>query len=157
MDKCERYQEMISAMVDGELSEEQRQELEAHLAVCPDCQALLRAFTALSDELRMPASVPEDLCASVMARAAAPRPVHFAWRRWGALAACLVLVGAAALRLTPVGEVMNTSPTATVMGELRTATAQTAPEAQAPESAAYGSSADSFSLAPSMDAEGDAV
>ena len=39
---CERALELISLGLDGEWKEEERQELEEHLAHCGDCRALAR-------------------------------------------------------------------------------------------------------------------
>jgi hypothetical protein len=47
MKDCEAYTELISAAVDGALSPEEQVRLEAHLAQCPHCRALLEDLTAL--------------------------------------------------------------------------------------------------------------
>ena len=39
MDRCERYTDLISARLDGELTGEEERELEAHLACCPACRS----------------------------------------------------------------------------------------------------------------------
>ena len=39
MRTCEEYEVLISALIDGALSEEDRAELVAHMAECPACQA----------------------------------------------------------------------------------------------------------------------
>ena len=49
MNECERFQEMISALLDGELSAEEEAELRAHMAECPDCAAMAAAFAAVSE------------------------------------------------------------------------------------------------------------
>nr|AMP55585.1 putative zinc-finger [uncultured bacterium] len=41
-------QALISAMLDGELSEEETAQVQAHVAVCDDCRAMYDAFTAVS-------------------------------------------------------------------------------------------------------------
>lgn len=48
MTTCEQYREWISAALDGELSDGQQKELNAHLEVCPDCRAMAEAFQNLS-------------------------------------------------------------------------------------------------------------
>ena len=67
MNDCEKYIELMSQMLDGELSEEQTSELRAHIASCEDCRKAFDAFTsvseALSDELCEP---PEMLAKGVM-------------------------------------------------------------------------------------------
>ena len=97
MTECERYQEMIGAMLDGELAQQEKAELRAHVTECPQCQAMLEAFEAISDSLQEEAvQPPTDFTQQVMARIDAaerqkkqPRPY---WQRVLALAACLVLV-----------------------------------------------------------------
>lgn len=42
-----RWQEQISAYIDGELSEEEHRDLEAHLASCPRCVEELRSLQRL--------------------------------------------------------------------------------------------------------------
>jgi anti-sigma factor RsiW len=39
--RCERIQDLLSPYLDGDLSPNERSEVEAHLAACPDCSALL--------------------------------------------------------------------------------------------------------------------
>lgn len=96
---CEQALEAISASLDGELSAQDRLELEAHLADCPQCAALMEELSGQSLLLRqLDCAVPEELSSRILAHLSdQPRPsgkkgrvIH--WRRWGALAACLVLV-----------------------------------------------------------------
>lgn len=106
MSSCEYYQEMISRMIDDELSEAERTVLARHLDTCPECSALYAAFNGLSaaiaDDLAEP---PEDLSDNIMAelrRADIQAKNRRKPRWWGALAAaaCLALVIMAA-RLVP--------------------------------------------------------
>lgn len=96
---CEQALEAISASLDGELSAQERVELESHLADCSQCAALMEELSGQSLLLRqLDCTVPEDLSARILARlpdqtrppARKNRVIH--WRRWGTLAACLVLV-----------------------------------------------------------------
>lgn len=73
---CDNYLEMLSARLDGALTEAEERELEAHLASCPACRAaeaqlraLRAAFTGLED---VPA--PEGLARDVMERVREPEP-----------------------------------------------------------------------------------
>lgn len=99
--ECDRYWELLSARLDGALSEAEEQELEAHLASCPDCRALLEelkelreSFDALGEE-----EAPEGFAQGVMDRiraSEAPKIIPL-WKRpqvraLAGLAACLVLV-----------------------------------------------------------------
>lgn len=51
MSGCERYELMISALLDGELDEREKAELSAHIAGCEHCAALATAFAAVSGTL----------------------------------------------------------------------------------------------------------
>ena len=109
---CERALELISMGLDGEWKEEERQELEEHLAHCGDCRALARELEeahVLLSELEEE-EVPEGFRAAVMDRVRADKTVPFPqhtpagrrtrpWKRWASLAAvfAVVLLGARAL------------------------------------------------------------
>ena len=51
MSSCEKYQELISRMVDGDLSQKEQKELLTHIETCPECAALYQAFSLLSDKI----------------------------------------------------------------------------------------------------------
>lgn len=108
MKTCEAYREMISRLLDEDLSAEERSELERHAASCPDCAAVLAAFRSLSEALADdPAEPPEGLHENIMAdvrreairRRQAPKRV----RSFLALAACAALVILAAANLPRMG------------------------------------------------------
>ncbi|MGI6029467.1 MAG: anti-sigma factor family protein [Candidatus Heteroscillospira sp.] len=130
--------EMISAMLDGELTDAEREALETHIYACPDCRRAYDAFSAMSENLREPAPVPENFSAGVMAHIRAPKQRKvIPWRRWGALAACLVLVCSAAVRFLPLTDAAD-GAMATAMGQFSAAepescVAESTPEA--PEAA----------------------
>lgn len=103
MPDCEKYQELISRMIDGELSEAEKDELAAHVASCPDCGRLYTAFSSVSDlikdDLEEP---PAALRKNVMAAVSGERNKVVSIRQRGrliALAACfaLVIAGSASL------------------------------------------------------------
>lgn len=109
---CHHVLELMSQSLDSPLSPQQRGELEAHLAQCPDCAALLRTLGDQSQALRsldcqLPAGLHEDILRRLPPQQpprSRLRPVPL--RRWGALAACLALVvalGAALRWQSPVG------------------------------------------------------
>ena len=52
MTECEKYQEMISAMLDGELAESGQEELRRHMDGCPECRNMYEAFAAVSGTMR---------------------------------------------------------------------------------------------------------
>lgn len=64
----EQYIELMSAALDGEITPAERQALEAHLAVCPECAALWEDLRAQSAALRsLDCEVPEGLKARILA------------------------------------------------------------------------------------------
>lgn len=108
MQECEAYLELIGGMLDDALTPEEQAKLEAHLAQCPDCRALVQDLQNLSGDLSGLAPVPEGFADKVMERVSgqeqtAPArtavPEQKAGKNWrrrllpiGALAACCVLV-----------------------------------------------------------------
>ena len=95
---CDRYLELMSAALDGELSAGERRELDSHLAVCPECAALFEQLSGQSAALReldcqLPAGLRERILAGLPPQEAPVKKgkvIH--WKRWASLAACLVLV-----------------------------------------------------------------
>ena len=73
---CNQALEYISAALDGELTAEEVAELDAHLADCPECQALAEEFgilsVALSDMEEVP---PPDLAEQIKTRLDPAPPV----------------------------------------------------------------------------------
>ena len=51
MSSCEKYQELISRMVDGDLSQKEQKELLTHIETCPECAALYQAISLLSEKI----------------------------------------------------------------------------------------------------------
>lgn len=102
MTSCEKIQEMISAMLDGELSVEERSAVEEHIALCPECAAMYADFSALSICLKEElTSVPADLHSNIMnAVKAQPKKAKIIpLRAYLSAAACLVLVVGAVFSL----------------------------------------------------------
>ncbi|MGI6026333.1 MAG: anti-sigma factor family protein [Candidatus Scatomorpha sp.] len=106
MSECDRYLEMISQLVDGELPEPQKTELFAHLDGCANCRRVYDAFSAISLSLGETAA-PEGFAEGVMA-AVRTQGGHGSSRakkpgkspvRYMALAACIVLAVLATVRL----------------------------------------------------------
>lgn len=97
MGSCIQYDEMISVLLDGELTREQEAELRAHLEACPSCQRIYEAFSGLSEaiggELAAP---PESLVQGIMfklsidAQRKKPKRAHIG--SFTAIAACLALI-----------------------------------------------------------------
>ena len=68
MSSCDKYQELISRMVDGDLSPEEKHDLADHVETCPSCSALFQAFFAISKQIGEDLEEPPlDLRDSVMA------------------------------------------------------------------------------------------
>ncbi len=90
---CEEYRSMISCAVDGELSEEEKRALEAHLSDCEDCRAYREALGALTEELQALPEPPAELKNRVMdsVKAELRRKKLRRLTRYGSLAACLAL------------------------------------------------------------------
>lgn len=96
---CEMYIELMSAALDGELSAEERRQLDSHLAVCPQCAHLYEQLCRNAQAAReLDCVVPADLKARIMENLPAQESVKqgkvIRWKRWipVAAAACLVLV-----------------------------------------------------------------
>ena len=120
--------ELISASLTGDLTAEERRELEGHLATCESCRATLAAF---SDERRLLAGLPhapapQDLAVRVQSGIDAGRLSAIPWwRRPGGLvaagatlatvtAAVLAVVVLGSLRPSPVGH-ETPSPSASLL------------------------------------------
>ena len=96
---CDQFLELLSARLDGALTEEEERELEEHLAACPDCRAVGAQLSALQGAFpeleEVPA--PEGFTQGVMDRIRAEKKVIPLFkcpqfRALAGLAACLVLV-----------------------------------------------------------------
>ena len=69
MSDCERYEALISELLDGELSAAEEAEVRAHMAQCAECAAMYEAFSAAGEALRADASdVPATLHDGIMAK-----------------------------------------------------------------------------------------
>ena len=110
MRKCEEFAPLLSAFVDGELTEEERAEVLAHVSECEECGRLLGELTALHaalgelEEEDVPAGFTEGVMAAVRAEKAAAKPrakKRSAWRRWMPMAACAAIIALAAAVTIP--------------------------------------------------------
>ena len=92
---CEKYLDLISARLDGELTAQEQAELDAHLKTCPACRAIADELTGMHAALTELGEVPAPaaLSAGVLSKINAQRQAdrrRFI-RRLTTLAACLVL------------------------------------------------------------------
>ncbi len=132
--RCDQAPEQISAALDGELTAREREELDDHLAGCPGCAALFDELAGQSRLLRdLDCEMPGDLTDRILSRLPEPKPAPekagrvLPWRRWGALAACLVLAAWAGLSLPGVSADSESGP-APAAYSLRDAVPNCAPE-----------------------------
>ena len=142
MSDCKHYQELISRLIDREITPEEGEALAAHARECEECRAVYEAFSSLSEllggELVEP---PGELSENVMAEIRRselwkqnrkPRQL----RRWAAIAASAVLViglGALTLpRLLRAGSAAK-SNSAQIVYSMEAAEAPAAPAAGAAE------------------------
>lgn len=97
MDNCTQMQELISRLLDEELSAAEQSALAKHLESCPECRGLYEAFSAVSDTLREDlAEPPESLHENVMAELRREQMIKRNRRPWrtalSAVAAMALLV-----------------------------------------------------------------
>jgi len=92
---CNEIRELISSMLDHELSAEDSAVVTEHLAECPECMRVFEAFHAISVSLEELEDVPEGFTEAVMHKINTPAPVKKrrpGYLRIAGLAACLALV-----------------------------------------------------------------
>lgn len=100
----EEYVELISAAVDGTLTEAEAARLQSHLAQCADCRSLLRDMQNLHAALcSLPTEEPPaDLTGRILSGLAEDNVTPFpakrtgGWRRWAGSAAVIALILAGA-------------------------------------------------------------
>ncbi|MBR1781283.1 MAG: zf-HC2 domain-containing protein [Oscillospiraceae bacterium] len=153
MRECTEYWELISAALDGALTSEEERQLEAHLATCPDCRALLEELRAAEADLAAPIAPPSGFADGLMARVAtAEQEIPFTdlpqdrapkqaarsrmkqwWKPVGtvaALAACFLLILGVG-RIVNLSGVWRSNSTAGQSEPAAANTADTAPESAA--------------------------
>jgi len=92
---CERYNELLMGLLDGELSDAERRDVELHLMECPDCRTEYREFQKLAhltSSLRFPEPNPEVWDHYYEGVCRRMRGIT-SWGVWGALS--IALLGAA--------------------------------------------------------------
>ena len=109
MNSCAYYQELISTLVDGEISREEHEALMKHMKSCSACNAMYAVFHDLSDILAEESEpLPDGLHENIMAgvRRSEIMKKNRRMRKFGlstalTAAACAVLVLFAAVGFTP--------------------------------------------------------
>ena len=109
MNNCEMYQELMSRLVDGELSREEYARLDAHMENCAECSAMYAVFASLSEIIGSEdEALPEDLHENIMAGVRRSAMINHNRRRLSkpmrntlAAAACAALVLFASRGLAP--------------------------------------------------------
>ena len=89
----EHYKLLVSAVIDGEATDEERAELAAHIAECPECAALLEAYSAVGAELADGVEPPAKLAEGIMYRVKNEKKKRrFAFGRFTAIAAAAIVI-----------------------------------------------------------------
>ena len=156
MSECEKYQALISEMLDDELNESEKAQLAEHLRICPECASLYKAFSGLSqcikeDCAEMPSEVHENIIAEI--RRADIKKKNQKRKPFKALiatAACAALIIAGAAILSPQRKpsaVYRMGSSENAAGSMETAAAEEASDYAAasenePMAAAYDSGED---------------
>ncbi|MEA4893888.1 MAG: zf-HC2 domain-containing protein [Oscillospiraceae bacterium] len=95
MTDCDKYMELISSMLDGELSGAQEAELRTHIEKCENCKRAYNAFASISGALKEELVTPPDtLSKGVMYKIKNQNKAgkRFAFGRFTAIAACLAII-----------------------------------------------------------------
>ena len=131
MTDCEKIQELISEMLDGELIASQHEAIEQHIASCPECAAMYADFAALGDGIRdsfsqVPVSLHGKIMKGVKTSPGSKRSTIISLRPYMSAAACLVVIVGALLALRGGGIGFDGSNKAALSTAEAPAAAQTA-------------------------------
>lgn len=91
---CEKCREMISCLLDGELSEAEQSLVREHIASCPECRSVYDAFSAVSEQMHEEEPLPDGLHEKIMSgiKAKPKKKTGIVWIKYLSVAACLALV-----------------------------------------------------------------
>ena len=94
MSDCARYRELISLLLDGELTAEQESSLRTHIKTCAECKRAYEAFSGLSKAISEDMAEPPEMLAKGVMFKIRNRKKHrrFAYGKFTALAACLAVI-----------------------------------------------------------------
>ncbi len=118
---CERYREALMGLLDNEIPEAERRDVELHLHECPDCQAEYREFqrlASLTNSLKFPepsAEVWDHYYDGVCRRMRRVGP----WFMWGGISVALLLAAQVLFFLVPASPItIGTGVVALIVGAL---------------------------------------
>lgn len=105
---CDNALELLSAALDGELSVEEKAQLDRHLAQCDGCRALFDDLYAIHNacaglEVTPPPALKANILQNLPAQEKPAKIIWVHWKRWVAMAAAFVLVSLAAWNLPKTG------------------------------------------------------
>jgi predicted anti-sigma-YlaC factor YlaD len=91
---CEKCREMISCLIDGELSQAEQSFVREHIAACPECRSVYDAFSAVSAQLHEEEPLPDGLHEKIRSgiKAKPKKKTGIVWIKYLSVAACLALV-----------------------------------------------------------------
>lgn len=91
---CEKCREMISCLLDGELSQAEQSLVCEHIASCPECRSVYDAFSAVSEQMHEEEPLPDGLHEKIMSgiKAKPKKKTGIVWIKYLSVAACLALV-----------------------------------------------------------------
>ena len=94
MTDCEKCREMISCLLDGELSQAEQSFVREHIAACPECRSVYDAFSAVSAQLHEEEPLPDGLHEKIMSgiKAKPKKKTGIVWIKYLSVAACLAIV-----------------------------------------------------------------
>ncbi len=104
MKRCGKYEELVARFLHGELLIQEKEELEGHLSVCPDCERLYResveidrVLREIPDRLVDPPAYLRGRILANLPEAAPGKGLSWGWGRWaaalGGAAACAIAAG----------------------------------------------------------------
>lgn len=99
---CSVAREMLGAYLDGELDANAVLQIQSHLSDCKDCTEILDRMRTRQQAIRQSGlsyKAPPALEARIRSSLQPQRRVSVDWRRWGALAAAVLLVSTLSIRL----------------------------------------------------------
>ena len=89
MTDCEKCREMISCLLDGELSQAEQSFVREHIAACPECRSVYDAFSAVSAQLHEEEPLPDGLHEKIMSgiKAKPKKKTGIVWIKYLSVAA----------------------------------------------------------------------